>query len=336
MDMEIPAGKHVIHASTPSYEGSHIQGFSNMMMGFINYLSKKTGTSTGKIAIFPGWVNPGDCRELKAIAGAMNVKVTMFPDFDGTMDSPMTGHYQYYGDGGTTIPEIQALGDAKSIIALGPFATNDSFELMQKKFQTPGVVLPLPVGISLTDKYVMALRKTSLTEVPKSLELERGRLVDLLMDATSYTYKKKVAIFGDPDVAYSLTSLCLEMGMIPRYVVTGTPKNDFEKQTQALISLFNIDETCEVKADTDLFWLHQKIKNEGVDLMIGSSYGKYIAKAEDIPFVRAGFPVLDRYGAPLQTICGYKGGIYLSEKIIDALLTRFDRDVSDEDFECVL
>jgi nitrogenase molybdenum-iron protein beta chain len=336
MDMEIPAGKHVIHASTPSYEGSHIQGFSNMMMGFINYLSKKTGTSTGKIAIFPGWVNPGDCRELKAIAEAMNVKVTMFPDFDGTMDSPMTGHYQYYGDGGTTIPEIQALGDAKSIIALGPFATSDSFELMQKKFQTPGVVLPLPVGISLTDKYVMALRKTSQTEVPKSLEQERGRLVDLLMDATTYTYKKKVAIFGDPDVAYSLTALCLEMGMIPRYVITGTPKNDFEKQTKALIDSFNLDEECEVKADTDLFYLHQKIKNEGVDLMLGSSYGKYIAKAEDIPFVRAGFPVLDRYGAPLQTICGYKGGIYLSEKIIDALLTRFDRDVSDEDFECVL
>ena len=336
LDMEIPEGKYVIHASTPSYEGSHIQGFSNMMMGFINYLSRQTGDTTGKVAIFPGWVNPGDCRELKAIAEAMQVPITMFPDFDGTMDSPMTGHFAYYGDGGTTITEIRQLGDARSVIALGMFASNESMELMQKKFRTPGMSLPMPVGIALTDKYVMALRKVSQTEVPKSLEMERGRLVDLLLDATTYTYKKKVAIFGDPDIVYALTSLCLEMGMIPKYVITGTPKGDFEKQTNALIDSYNLEETCDVKFDTDLFYLHQKIKNEGVDLLLGSSYGKYIAKAEDIPFVRAGFPGLDRYGAPVQSVCGYKGGIYLAEKIIDALLTRFDRDASDEDFECVL
>ena len=70
--------------------------------------------------------------------------------------------------------------------------------------------------------------------------------------------------------------------------------------------------------------------------MIGSSYGKYIARAEDIPLVRAGFPVLDRYGAPIQSVCGYTGGVYFAEKILNALLDRFDRDVSDEDFECVL
>lgn len=336
LDMEIPEGKYVIHASTPSYEGSHIQGFSNMMMGFINYLAKQTGTKTGTTAIFPGWVNPGDCRELKTIAKAMGIAVTMFPDFDDTMDSPMTGHFAYYGNGGTTIPEIRRLGDVSSVIALGKFASGESFELMQKKFHTPGASLPMPVGIALTDRYVMALRKISEQEVPAALEAERGRMVDLLMDATSYTYKKKVAIFGDPDIVYSLTSLCLEMGLIPRYVVTGTPKSEFETLTRELIDSYNLEETCEVKADTDLFWLHQKIKNEGVDLLLGSSYGKYIAKAEDIPFVRAGFPVLDRYGATIQSVCGYKGGVYLAEKIIDALLSRYDRDAADEDFECVL
>ncbi len=336
LDMEIPEGKYVIHASTPSYEGSHIQGFSNMMMGFINYLSKQTGTKTGITALFPGWVNPGDCRELKAIAKAMEVPVTMFPDFDNTMDSPMTGHFEYYGAGGTPIPEIGRLGDASSVIALGKFASGESFDLMQKKFHISGASLPMPVGIALTDRYIMALRKISKKEVPSGLEAERGRLVDLLMDATSYTYKKTVAIFGDPDIVYSLTSLCLEMGMIPRYVVTGTPKSEFETLTRELIDSYNLEETCEVKADTDLFWLHQKIKNDEVDLLLGSSYGKYIAKAEDIPFVRAGFPVLDRYGATIQSVCGYKGGVYLAEKIIDALLSRYDRDVADEDFECVL
>jgi nitrogenase molybdenum-iron protein beta chain len=49
-----------------------------------------------------------------------------------------------------------------------------------------------------------------------------------------------------------------------------------------------------VKAGGDLFTLHQWIKNEPVDLLIGNTYGKYIARAEDIPLVRLGFPILDR------------------------------------------
>lgn len=336
LDMDIPEGKFVIQASTPSYEGSHIQGFSNMMMGFINYLTKKTKVCNDKVAVFPGWVNPGDCREIKRIAKEMTVDITMFPDVDGTLDCPMNGKYEYYGDGGTTIPEIQGLGDSKSVIALGNFASGESADLLKKKFKVEGITLPMPVGIALTDKFVMELRKSAITEVSKTLDDERGRLVDLLMDASAYSYKKKVAIYGDPDVVYGMTSLCLEMGMIPKYVITGTPKSDFEKMTKALIESYNLEEECVVKADTDLFYLHQLIKNEGVDLLLGSSYGKYIAKAEDIPFVRAGFPVLDRYGSTTQTICGYAGGIYLAEKIIDRLLDRFDRDVEDEDFECVL
>ncbi len=336
MDMTIPEGKYVIHASTPSYEGSHIQGFANMAMGFINYLAKKTGNYTGKIGIFPGWVNPGDCRELKRIATEMGADYLMFPDFDGTMDAPMTGKFEYYGEGGTTIPEIQSLGDLDQLIALGYFASGEAFELMKKKFKTSGEVLPMPVGIQLTDKYVMALRSMTKNEVTSTLEKERGRLVDLLMDASNYTYHKKAAIYGDPDVVYGLTSLCLEMGIIPKYVITGTPKSEFEKQVKELIASYALEEECIVKADTDLFYLHQLIKNEGVDILIGSSYGKYIARAEDIPFVRAGFPVLDRYGATIQTICGYKGGVYFAEKVVNALLDRFDRDVAEEDFEAVL
>ena len=98
LDMTIPEGKYIVQASTPSYEGSHIQGFANMMMGFINYLSKKENVPNGKTAIFPGRVNPGDCREIKRIAREMGVDITMFPDVDGTLDTLITGNYAYYGE----------------------------------------------------------------------------------------------------------------------------------------------------------------------------------------------------------------------------------------------
>ncbi|MEW5804125.1 MAG: nitrogenase component 1, partial [bacterium] len=93
---------------------------------------------------------------------------------------------------------------------------------------------------------------------------------------------------------------------------------------------------AKVRSGGDLFLLHQWIKNEPVDLLIGNTYGKYIARAEDIPFVRFGFPILDRVGHSYFPTVGYRGGIRLLEKMLDALLDRRDRDDPEERFELVL
>jgi nitrogenase molybdenum-iron protein beta chain len=335
VDMKIPEGKTVIHCNTPSYVGSHINGFYNMMMGFMTYLTEKSGVCNGKTAVFPGWVNPGDIRELKRIAGLMDVPATFFPDQSGVMDAPMTGGYKMYPEGGTTIDEIKGLGDSQWLISLGEIIGTPPAELLQKKWKVPFTLLPLPVGVSNTDQYIMALRQISKSEVPAELEDERGRLVDLYLDSHQYTYRKKAAVFGDPDTVIGLTSLLLEMGLLPKYVITGTPKAEFEQRINALLGKYGVTD-CEVKSGADLFLLHQWLKNEPVDLMLGTSYGKQIARAEDIPFIRVGFPVLDRYGGPLLPIVGYAGGVILAEKIINALLDRYDRDAADEDFEIVL
>jgi nitrogenase molybdenum-iron protein beta chain len=82
--------------------------------------------------------------------------------------------------------------------------------------------------------------------------------------------------------------------------------------------------------------MHQLIKNDPVDLLIGNTYGKYIARAEDIPFVRFGFPILDRVGHSYFPTFGYRGGIYLLSNILNTLLDRKDRDDPDESFELVM
>ena len=55
-----------------------------------------------------------------------------------------------------------------------------------------------------------------------------------------------------------------------------------------------------------------------MDLLIGNTYGKYIARDEDIPFMRHGFPILDRVGHPYFPTVGYKGAMRLLEKILGA------------------
>ena len=334
-DMDVPDGKLVIHANTPSYVGSHISGFYNMMAGFINYLSESTGKCNGKTAIFPGYVNPGDIREMKKIANYMKVPFTMFPDQSGVMDVPMTGDYSMYPKGGTRIPEIVGLGDCKMVLALGELTSEEPASLLERKCKVPYTLLPLPIGIEATDKFIMELSQLSNEEVPYELEEERGQLVDIMLDAHAYFYNKTVAIFGDPDTVLGLTRMVLEMGMIPKYVLTGTPGENFVRLAEKIFEQYGV-EGCTAKAAGDLFELHQWIKNEKVDLMIGTSYGKSIARAEDIPFVRVGFPILDRYAHPYFPIVGYKGALRLVEKISEALMNRQDQTCSDEDFEMVM
>ena len=108
----------------------------------------------------------------------------------------------------------------------------------------------------------------------------------------------------------------------------------FEAEVKEMLSAAGI--SGNVKSAGDLFTLHQWIKNEPVDLLIGNTYGKFIAKAEDIPFVRLGFPVLDRSVHSYLPVVGYRGAMRLIEMISGALLERQDRDAADEDFELVM
>ncbi len=334
-DMDIPEGKYVVHTNTPSYVGSHINGFYNMMQGFINYLTVSTGTPNGKTAIFPGFVNPGDMREIKRLAGLMKVPFILFPDTSGVMDAPMVGRFEMYPKGGTTINEIRSLGDCTEVLALGPMTNTEPAELLKKKFKVPFTLLPLPIGIEATDRFLMELSRISKADVPYELEEQRGQLVDILLDSHQYTYQKTVAIYGDPDIVTGLTSLCLEMGMVPKYVITGTPMEEFTKEVTALLERYGVTGAV-VKANSDLFELHQLIKNEPVDLLLGGSYGKAIAKAENIPLVRAGFPILDRYVHSYLPLVGYTGMIRIVERITNTLMDRQDATCADEDLETVM
>jgi len=332
---EIPEGKHVIHINTPSYQGSHITGFSGMCKAMVSYLSQSDGTQKDQVNILPGFVNPGDMREIRRIVGELGVKMIMFPDTSGVVDTPLTSKYQMYPEGGATIAEIRDAGNSSLTLALGSFASNDAADLLQEKCGVTGIPLKLPIGLKATDDFIMALKDWFGVEVPKSLTVERGQVIDTLIDTHFHYQGKTVAVFGDPDHVIAMTEFLITMGMIPKYVLTGTPGKAFETEINAMLEAAGITGS-KVKAEGDLFELHQWIREEKVDLLIGTTYGKYIARKEDIPLVRFGFPVIDRAVQPLMPVVGYRGCLRLIEQISNALLERRDRDALDEDYELIL
>ncbi|MHB9035805.1 MAG: nitrogenase molybdenum-iron protein subunit beta [Armatimonadota bacterium] len=330
----IPEGKIVIHCNTPSYVGSHVTGFANMTKAMVNYLAESSGVRQRQVNILPGFVEPSDMRELKRIAKEMGVPVVMFPDTSDVLDTPHTGKHEFYPKGGTTVADIKSSGDSLATIGLGTFASSDAATALDNKCGVPCEVHDLPVGISAMDRFVNAIKGIAGVDVPQSIMDERGRLIDIMADMHQYFYGRKVAVFGDPDHVTSLVEFLTDLNMRPVHVLTGTPGNRFEKRVKSILA--DTVPEANVKAFNDLFMMHQWIKNEPVDLLIGNTYGKYIARAEDIPFVRFGWPILDRVGHQYFPTVGYTGGMRLLEKILNALLDKQDHDCSEERFELVM
>ncbi len=331
---KIPKGKRVIHTNTPSFKGSHVTGFANMTQSMVHYLADKTGKGNGHINIIPGFVEPSDMTEIKRIASEMGIKHVMFPDTSGVVNGPMDGKFHMYPKGGATVAQITGAGDGAFTVALGRTASLQAAKLLDTKCKVPFGVADLPIGIRATDAFVDLLRKTAGVSVPEGLMTERGQAVDVLTDMHQYFYGKKAALVGDPDHLVSLVQSLTDMDMKITCVITGTPAGPrFERRIRQLAG----DNTfVKYGAGADMFLFHQSIRRERPDLIFGNTYAKYIARDEDIPLIRTGFPIYDRVGHQYFPITGYRGALRLMEKVLNALLDRQDRDAPEESFELVM
>lgn len=333
-DGKIPRGKYVIHANTPSYVGSHVAGFASMTKAMVDYFAEANGHKEKQINIIPGYVEPCDMQEIKRIADELKIRSILFPDTSNVLNGPQTGKYEMFPQGGVTVEELIRSGKSMGTLALGPLASGPAARAMDTKCKVPCEIIDLPIGLEATDTFVDTLRKIAGVNVPDSLSVERGQLLDIITDMHQYFYHKKVGLVGDPDQLLSLTRFLVSIDMWPVHIVTGTPGKKFEKRIREITK--DIPHPVNVKAAGDMFLFHQWVKNDPVDLLIGNTYLKYIARDEDIPLVRFGFPILDRIGHSYFPTVGYRGGMRLLEKILDALMDRKDRDASEVEFELVM
>jgi nitrogenase molybdenum-iron protein beta chain len=333
---KVPEGKHVIHCNTPSYVGSHVTGFSNMTKAFVTYFADPNAEKSKKVNLIPGWVEPSDMRELKEIAQKMGIEVVMYPDTSDVLDAPQTGKHEFYPKGGTTVDQVRSSGGSIGTLGLGISCSSAAVDALQSKCGVPGQTLELPIGLQATDRFINALRTMAGVDVPSEITDDRGRLLDMISDMHQYVHGKRVAMFGDPDQLVSLTEFFTLLDMKPVYIVTGTPTPQFENRVREALGGNTPEAKIRAGAQADMYLLHQWIKQEGVDLLVGNTYGKYIARDEDTPFVRYGFPVLDRVGHSYFPSVGYKGAMRLLEKVLGVFMDRQDRDAPEERFELTM
>ncbi len=319
----IPADLPTPFAHTPSFVGSHITGYDNMIKGIFSYFwdreAQLTPTPGGKINIIPGFDGyaPANNREIKRYLDLMGVDYTLVCDVSDTFDSPTDGTYKMYY-GGTTIEDTRAAINAKATLSLQEFSTEKTLDYVATKGQTVAA-LNSPMGVSGTDAFLMKVAELSGKAIPEALEIERGRLVDAIADSNAWLHGKRVALFGDPDVVYGLTAFLLELGMEPIHILASNGSAEWEQKTKDLLATSRFGDGGTAWRGKDLWHMRSLLFTEPVDLLIGSSYGKYLEKDTGTPFIRLGFPVFDRHHHHRFPTFGYQGALRVLVEILDRI-----------------
>lgn len=320
MDMPVP------FAHTPSFSGSHLNGYDVMLKGILEELGKPGGEKNGKINIIPGFDGyAGNLREIKRMLKVMDVDFTMLADYSDVVDSGNTGHYDLYPTGGTTLADAADAANALATISLQRAASTKTGELITKQWQQEFVAVGEPIGINATDAFLTEVARVTGKCVPAELELERARAVDAIIDSHPYVHGKRLAIVGDPDVVLGLISFALEIGMKPVHVVVTNSDKKFKKAAEALLASSPFGAEATVHNKKDMWHLRSLMFTNPVDLLMGPSNAKFLWKDTGTTFFRVGFPLFDRHHLHKRTILGYEGATNLLTDIVNLVLDEMDR-----------
>jgi len=321
----VPAEMPVPYAHTPSFSGSHLNGYDVMLKGILEALAKP-GEPNGKINIIPGFDGySGNLREIKRLLTVMGVDFTMLADYSDVVDSGNTGHYELYPAGGTTLADAADAPNAIATISLQRAATGKTGDYITKEWGQEFVVVGEPVGINATDAFLAEVSRITGACVPAQIEAERSRAVDAIVDSHPYVHGKRLAMVGDPDLLLGLISFALELGMKPVHVVCTNGDKKFKKAAEALLASSPFGAEATVWNKKDMWHLRSLMFTEPVDLLLGPSNAKFLWKDTGTTFVRVGFPLFDRHHLYKRTIVGYEGATNLLMDIVNTVLDEMDR-----------
>ncbi|MBN2628488.1 MAG: nitrogenase [Spirochaetales bacterium] len=322
----------LIPVSTPSYQGTQEEGFLRTVQGTVKTLAgqyqlteEAIPQSDGPLLnLFMPMITPADIRWLKEVLSRMKIKGTLLPDYSDTLDGGMWSEFHPMPPGGTALEQIIAMDRADGSLELGsdyPAEWRPGYYL-QKRFGVPNARCGLPVGIDSTDHFLSILSEITGQEIPGACEQARSRLIDAYGDAHKYLFGKKVVLFGDTSTVEALYRFASEVGLDPVLCFTGSPSGILEKTLEKLPLPEASANPPLIKENFDFGDAEALIEELQPDLLIGNSKGYKISRKMDIPLLRVGFPIHDRFGASRQRMLGYEGTASLLDRVVNEVMER--------------
>ncbi len=319
-EMEAHGSPALVNVSTPSYTGTHIEGFHAAIKSVVAQLVEEAEPHRG-ISLFPGFVSPADIRYLKEIIEDFALQETILPDISLTLDGPALKEYEKLPSGGTPISQIRAMGGGRAAIEFGRtlFAQQTAGRLLEERFGVRLHSLGMPVGLRETDLFFEILEDLSGRGIPEKHAQERGRLIDAYVDGHKYVFDKKAIVYGEEDLVVGLTSFLAEIGVRPVLCASGGRSGSFEQAITEVVEGL-LPEPPLVRGGVDFFDIAEEAEALEPDLIIGNSKGYHLAKKWGIPLIRVGFPIHDRFGGHRTLHLGYRGAQSLFDNVVNTVI----------------
>ncbi len=190
---------------------------------------------------------------------------------------------------------------------------------LAENYGVPLYNLPIPIGLENTDLFFHALSEVTGKAIPDIVERERGRLLDAMVDSHKYNMQGRSVVFGEPELVYAVTKLCLENGVYPVVAATGSKTNRLKTLLLPLVDQA-ASQPMSIFSEADFVQIRTQSQAAGANIAIGHSDGRYLTEKAGIPLVRLGFPIHDRVGGQRLVAVGYNGAMILLDRITNTLL----------------
>ncbi len=316
----------MVQVSTPSYNGSHMEGFHNAVASVVDSLATEDEARPHTVNILPGFVSPADIRYIKEIIADFKLDATILPDLSETMDGPAAKTYEKIQSGGTPLSAIKTMGSNLATLEFGhTMAAESAGMILQERFKVACTRLPLPMGITASDRFFEALTAITGKAIPRKHALERGRLVDSYVDGHKYIYGKKAIVYGEEDLVVGLTALLAEIGIMPVLCASGGKSGKLADMI-GQVTADLLPEQPQVFEGMDFFEISEMAEELSPDLLVGHSKGYPLARKLEIPLIRVGFPIHDRMGGQRILHIGYRGAQSLFDTVVNAMIAKKQSD----------
>lgn len=320
-----PGSAQVVSVSTPSYSGTHMEGFHGAVRAVVEQLCEGA-ESNDTINLLCGFVSAADIRYLKEVNEDFGLRATVLPDYSDTLDGVALDDYPLIPEGGTSLGSIRSMGGAVATIELGSTLPDLSGgTVLQERHGVPLKRVGLPIGIRATDHYLELLAQISGREIPSRYTAARGRLVDALVDGHKYVFGKRAVVFGEEDLVVGLAGFLAEIGIKVVLCGSGGKSGRFKEAIAEVLDEFGT-ELPEVHEDVDFYDIEELAVQGGADLLVGHSKGYSFARQHDIPLIRVGFPIHDRIGGQRLLHLGYHGAQVLFDTIANTIIEKKQDD----------
>lgn len=289
----------IVPVHTPDFYGSLESGFAAAVEGMIEHLvpcKPPTATRRKRVNIVVShMMSPGDIEQIKYYVEAFGLTPVVLPDLSLSLDGHLALHdFSALSQGGTAVEHLKTYNQALMTLVFGG-SLERAASMLSERSAIPLERFSHLHTLEQCDRLISLLQQISGRKVPEQIKRSRAQLCDALIDTHSQLGGKSVAMAGEAD---HLSAFCALFASINMYVpVLVAPCN------QAQLMKLNVENVH----IGDLSDLKLQAQRANVDLILGNSHSKSIAKDLQKPLLRIGIPVHDEYGCFAKSHVGYRG-----------------------------